>query len=234
MELLKLGYIVLTLATLIFLLIIGNKAIKSTSGNRGKDRIILYSGLLFWQIYIFIVCWTGFLKSYEFPPRFALLLILPLFIFTGVFLYKNRNKKWIQAIPEHWVVYFQSFRILVETLFVFSVIEGVLNYHVTIEGFNFDMIFGITAPFVAFSAYSSSKKLISKKGVVLWNYLGLVVLSSVIFVFVTCIYVPGIYGSDVPLLPLVSMEYPYVLIAGFLMPVAVFLHVLSLVQLTRK
>jgi len=114
------------------------------------------------------------------------------------------------------------------------VAEGVLNHHVTIEWYNFDMVFGFTAPIVGYLAYTSSKKLISKNSVLVWNYLGLGVLVSVIFVFITCVYVPGIYGSKVPLLPLESMEYPYVLIAGFLMPVAVFLHVLSAVQLTRK
>ena len=100
-----------------------------------------------------------------------------------------------------------------------------------IEGYNFDMIFAFTAPLVAYGVYV--KKWFSKKVVLIWNYIGLGILASVIFVFMTVIYKPEIYGSDIPLLPLEAFTYPYVLIAGFLMPVAVFLHVLSIVQLNK-
>ena len=225
---LQLGYITLTLVTIIFLLIIGFKAIYSTSTNPKKDKIILIFGLAIWHLFILFLSSTNVLKSYEFPPRFAIAFIIPSFIFTGFFLYHSRNKKWIHEIPQHWIVYFQSFRIVVETLFVFSVAQGIFNYHVTIEGYNFDMIFAFTAPIVAYAVYS--KQWFSKKIVLIWNYVGLGVLASVIFLFMTAVYKPEIYGSDIPLIPLEAFTYPYVLIAGFLMPVAVFLHVLSIVQ----
>jgi len=229
---LQLGYITLTLVTIIFLLIIGFKAINSTSTNPKKDKIILIFGLAIWHLFILLLSSTKLLQSYDFPPRFAIAFIIPSFIFTGIFLYKSRNKKWIHEIPEQWIVYFQSFRIVVETLFVFSVAQGILNYHVTIEGYNFDMIFAFTAPIVAYVVYS--KKAFSKKIVLIWNYVGLGVLASVIFLFITVVYKPQIYGSELPLLPLEALTYPYVLIAGFLMPVAVFLHILSIVQLKTK
>jgi hypothetical protein len=50
----------------------------------------------------------------------------------------------------------------------------------------------------------------------------------------TSIYAPELYGSEIPLLPLEAMGYPYVLIAGFLMPTAVFLHILSIIQVSIK
>lgn len=230
--LLKLGYIALTLLTILFLLFIGFKAINTSSPNPKKDKIILIFGLAFWQVFILFLSSTNILQSYEFPPRFAIAFIIPSFIFTGTFLYQNRNKNWIQEIPEHWIIYFQSYRILVETLFVFSVAQGILNYHVTIEGYNFDMIFAITAPIIAFAVYT--KKWLSKKILLIWNYVGLGVIASIIFLFLTVVYKPEIYGSDIPLLPLEALSYPYVLIAGFLMPVAVFLHVLSIIQLRTK
>lgn len=230
--LLKLGYLALTLVTIIFLLRIGFKAIKSSSSKPKRDKILLIFGLAIWQFFILSLSSTSLLQSYEFPPRFALAFIVPSFIFTGVFLYRSRNKKWIHEIPQHWIIYFQSFRIVVETLFVFSVAQGILNYHVTIEGYNFDMIFGFTAPVIAYAVFN--RKWLSKKAVLFWNYVGLGVLASVIFLFITAIYKPDLYGSNIPLLPLEAFTYPYVLIAGFLMPVAVFLHVLSILQLRNS
>lgn len=229
---LKIAYLGLTSITVLFLILIGFKAINKTSNNSKKDKTILILGLIAWQLFIFAITSTGILKSYEFPPRFVIAFIIPSFLFTGVFLFRNRNKKWIHSIPEHWIIYFQSFRILVETLFVFSVAQGILHYHVTIEGYNFDMVFAFTAPIIAFLVYN--KKVLPKKSILIWNYIGLSVIASIIFVFLTTTYKPEMYGSTIPLLPLEALTYPYVLIAGFLMPVAVFLHILSIIQLKTE
>jgi len=229
---LKIAYIGLTLLTILFLIIIGYKAINDTSSNPKKDKYILTFALFIWQIFILALSSSDILKSYEFPPRFAIAFIVPSFIFTGVFLYQSRNKNWIKSIPEQWIIYFQSFRILVEILFVLSVSKGIFNYQVSIEGYNFDMIFAFTAPIITFLVYN--KKLLSRKVILVWNYIGLTVLASVIFLFLTSVYKPEIYGGALPLLPLEALTYPYVLIAGFLMPTAVFLHILSIVQLKKE
>jgi hypothetical protein len=44
------------------------------------------------------------------------------------------------------------------------------------------------------------------------------------------IYFPKVYGSEIPLLPLETLGYAYVLIAGLLMPSPLFLHILSIIQ----
>lgn len=230
--LLEIGYIVLTIITLSFLLFIGFKAISNTSNNPKKDKLTLVIGLLSWQLFIIIISLSGIIKSYNFPPRFAIAFIIPSFIFTGIFLSRNKNKQWIQAIPEQWIVYYQSFRVMVETLFVFTVAKGILPTLVSIEGYNFDMILGASAPIITYLVYN--KKILSRKVILIWNFTGLAILASVIFLFLTGTYKPELYGSETPLIPLEAFTYPYVLIAGFLMPVAVFLHVLSIIQLSRK
>lgn len=229
---LKISFILLTLITNLFLIFIGFKAIDKTLKKQIAPKALLITLLIAWQVYIYLLSSTDVLLSYDFPPLFALAFIIPSFIFTGIFLYWNRNKKWITSIPEHWIIYFQSFRILVETLFVFAFTQGIFNQEVTIEGYNFDMIFAITAPLVAYFVYT--KKVISKRLLIQWNCLGIGVLSSVIIVFMISIYKPTVFGGTAPLLPMESMTYPYVLIAGFLMPVAVFLHVLSILQLKKR
>lgn len=226
------AFIALSLLTNLFLILIGYRAIHATSTNPKKDKTRLLVGIILWQLVLLAVASTGILKSHNFPPRFAIAFIVPSFIFIGIFLSRNRNKKWITSIPEHWIIYFQSFRIIVEILFVFAVAKGIFNYHVTIEGYNFDMVFAFTAPIVAYLVYT--KKVLSRKIVLVWNYVGLSVLASVIFLFLTSLYAPQIYGSAAPLMPLEAFSYPYVLIAGFLMPVAVFLHILSIIQLMKK
>ena len=231
---LQIAYHLLNLAVLGLVGAIGFKGINGAFGNthkakRKKSLLLLF--LMGWQLYIMALGQTDILNSFELPPRFVMLLILPAFLFTGIFIYKNRNNSWLKHIPKSWLVNAQAFRIVVETLFVFSVAEGVLHPNVTIEGYNFDMVLGISAPIIAFLAFG--KNLISEKMVMAWNYVGLLVLASVIFVFLTTTFFPSFYGNATNLMPIAFTYYPYTLVPGFLMPVAVFLHVLSIVQLRR-
>jgi len=233
---LQIAYFALSLLTVILILLGANRVIKKTHPNdaaaQKKYFLMVLIPLLLWHLYVFLVARTGFFTNYEFPPRFVLFLILPLFAFTGIFLYLSRHKQWIKNVPEPWLVYYQTFRIGIESLFLFSVSAGILHSQVTLEGYNYDMIFAMTAPIVGYLAYS--KKIFSRKIVKYWNFLGLAVIASIIFLFISTNFLPELYGSKVSLMPQGIGYYPYILVAGFLMPSAVFMHVLSIVVLSRK
>lgn len=230
---LKLAYLGLTLVMSFTLIFIGFYAINSTfnSDKRARKKALVVTGVIGFNLYIYLVTIFGFIQTLSFPPRFALTMILPAFLFTGVFIYANRNNDWIMSIPKHWLFYIQSFRVLVESIFVASVAAGVLHVEATIEGYNFDMIYALTIPVLGFLIFN--RKVLSLRVALLWNYLGLLVIASIIFVFMTTIFVPQMYGSPTPLMPIEGLTYPYVLVAGFLMPAAVFLHALSIAQLKR-
>lgn len=232
---LKLSYVGLTLVMLIIIYFIGNYAIiQSTPDQKSRNRkkAILVIGLLLWQLYVYLIGTSGFLADFSLPPRFAILLILPLFAFTGIFLRINRNKFWIKTIPTIWITAYQSFRILIETIFVYTVAAGILHKNVTIEGYNYDMVFGYTAPIIAIIIYKSRE--LPKRLLLVWNYLGLAVISVIIFLFISTIYFPEMYGPGVGFSTTDFTMYPYVLVPGFLMPSAVFMHVLSIIQLRKK
>jgi hypothetical protein len=231
---LQLGYIGLTLLINLILLLIGIKAIDKTFADSLKaktKKTLLFSCLVSRQLYIFAVAATGILQNFDFPPKFVLFLILPALLFTGIFIYKNRNANWIQNIPKPWLVYYQTFRIAVEILLVFSVTAGILHSNISIQGYNFDLIFAFTAPVVAYIIFQ--KKTYKENIAILWNFLGLIVIASIIFLFITSIYFPHIYGSETNLISTDFGKYPYVLVPGFLMPSAVFIHILSIVQLSK-
>ena len=232
---LKLSYIGLSLLMSLILIFIGKIAIYKTfedSVIRKKKLTKVILGIIGWHIYMFALASSGILQDLTFPPRFAIFMIIPAFIFTGIFMHKNKNNKWIENIPERWLIYYQTFRIAIETLFVYTVAEGILHPNVTIEGYNYDMIYAFTAPLIGLLVFNL--KAIPKKIALLWNYLGLVVIASIIFLFMTTIYVPHMYGPDTIPFPMGFTLYPYVTVAGFLMPSAVFIHVLSIVQLSKS
>ena len=192
----------------------------------------IFLGLLIWQIFIFLVSKSGFTVNIEFPPRFGILFIIPSFIFTAVFLFRNRNKEWITKISNRQITLFQSFRIAVELLFVWSCAEGILHENVTIEGYNFDMLFGFSALLVYVLVYLL--KIGGQKLLLFWNYLGILVLLSVIFVFNSTLYFPHVYGLEQTPMTTSFLEYPYILVAGFMMPLAVFFHCLSILHIKKR
>lgn len=230
---LQLGYLTLTLVVCLLLIYFGFSTINKAfdEPKRSKKKALLIGGIIAWQLYLALIGSMDFIQSYAFPPRFFLVMILPAFIFTGVFVYRNSQRNWLLYLPTKQVFFFQSFRILVESLFVASVAQGILHKEASIEGYNFDMVYALTVPIVGLIAFRGSSP--NLKLVRAWNYLGLAVLVTVIFVFMTSIYKPELYGATEPLLPLKAMTYPYDLVAGCLMPVAVFMHVLSIAQLNR-
>lgn len=77
---LKLAYLGLTIVTILFLTIIGFKAINESSSYAQKNKMKLLLGLILWQLLILLVDSTGILKPYEFPPRFAIAFIIPFFL----------------------------------------------------------------------------------------------------------------------------------------------------------
>ena len=232
---LQLGYIGLSLLMTIIIYFIAARAINDKGNFDRKVKrkpLLLIIGLILWHLYLFLIAQSGFLQDFSFPPRVVLVVILPAFLFTGIFIFRNRNIQWIQHIPSHWLLFYQTFRILIETLFVFSVAKGVLPYHVTIEGYNMDLIFALTAPVIGFLVYKRSKHSINLA--IAWNFIGLTVIATILFLFMTTIYFPQFFGSSEPLMSKEFGVYPYPLVAGFLMPSAVFMHVLSIVQLIKR
>jgi len=223
---LKLGYIGLSVIMTMVLLGID---LKATQKSNIRPPVKLLYALLAWHLYIYLISLTGIIENLDFPPRFALLTILPAFLFVGWFAYKVKNLEWLTAIPPHWLIFYQSFRIGIETLFVFTVSAGLLHPNVTIEGYNYDMIYAITAVLAGFLVLKGNYKV----GIA-WNYVGLLVIASIITLFQLTIYVPEVFGPGTEEFPAGFLQYPYILVPAFLMPSAVFIHVLSIVQLKRK
>lgn len=231
---LQLAYLGLSVLMTAIIILIGLKAINTTFSEKTvvrKKKILLIASLVSWHLYVFVLASTDAMDDLSFPPRFFLFTILPAFIFTGIFIYINRNNSWIQNIPSHWLFFYQSFRIGIETLFIFTVAKGILHPNVTIEGYNFDLIYAFTVLVIGLFTFKKFDKY--NQIIIWWNYLGLAIIAFIIFLFQSTLYIPEIYGEIKPF-PMEFLNYPYVLVVSFLMPSAVFIHILSIVQLRKK
>lgn len=76
--------------------------------------------LIAWLLLLGILSIRGFFTNFSLPPRlgFALLVPLPLVL---LFTRSQAGKQWLHYIKPQWLIYLQSFRILVEIALWFLV-----------------------------------------------------------------------------------------------------------------
>ena len=196
-----------------------------------SKKFLMASGVVFgWIAYLTILSLTGILKDLDLPPKFPLLVFLPLVIGFIAFYRRSRNSEVIKQIPKTWPVYFQSFRIIVELILLYTFYANIIPESATFEGLNFDILMGISAPFVA---YLLVRRNGSRALQYLWNILGVSMVLFVAYIVATSMYFPEMWDSKVPLVSMEFIEMPYLLLAGFLAPIAIFMHVVSLAQLRK-
>lgn len=231
---LEISYIGLSIL-MVLIIIFGyrNTLIKVIQDKKARNRrmIILVGFLVFWFGYLIFLSTQEILFDLTLPPKMPILIFLPLIIIMMIFYFKNRNDVVLKAIPITYPVYYQTFRIFVELLLVFTFYKNIIPKTATFEGLNFDILMGITAPFMAYFVFRKPIKSIFLAKA--WNILGILMVLFVAFIIATGFYQPQIWGSETQLVEFEFVQMPYLLIAGFLAPSAIFMHVVSLMQLRK-
>ena len=198
---------------------------------RTKNLAIAVLFGMFWISYVAAIVMTGWLDDLSLPPKFPLLIIAPFILFLVFFYRSQRKSQVISNIPHKWLIIFHTFRILVEVMLYFTFIEGVIPESATFDGNNFDIIMGISAPIVALTIYRNLQK--NRRLAAAWNVLGILMILVVAVTIGTSMYAPQLWGSETTLVSMEFVEYPYFLIASLIAPGAIFVHVISLIQLRQ-
>jgi hypothetical protein len=224
-------YVLFTLVVVMILLlayrrVLQRMTIPAKERSRKFTKVMIYLGI--WFGYLVGISVTGILKDLNFPPKFPLLIFLPIVIFYVVFFRSSKKSRVIKAIPSTWLAYFQSFRIVVELLLYFTFTAGIVPKSATFEGLNFDIFMGISALLIGYFFVGKRR---SRSVLYVWNTIGILMVLFVGFIIATSMYAPQIWGSEVPLVNLKFVEMPYLLLAGFLAPLAIFVHLLSILKL---
>ncbi len=226
------GFIILTLV-IAALLIAGafsvSMVVIAEPSKRNAFRLRFVLILACWLVYVGALSSSGILLVPGFPPRFPLLLVMPAFMFISFFFVSGKFKHIIAATPAKWLVYIQSFRIFVELLLFKAFLENLVPREATFEGYNFDIIIGISALIVPSLAFRNGKT--NMPVLRFYNLAGFTTLAIVIFVFVTQYYFPAVWHKQPSNAPIGVGGFPFAFLPGFLMPVAVFIHVFSLVKI---
>lgn len=174
----------------------------------------------------FLVLWIGLITGLSFVP-----LSLPfwalstaLFILVSLGFLVPSSKTFLYSLDVEMLHYLHLWRLPFAFVFLWLYQAGYSGLTSTFEGLNYDIVIGLTAPVIASLAFS--QKMLNREILIGWNVLGL--LAWGIAAWLT--------GSDtLKNLPLAHLfgQLPYVFYWGFLIPISLLSHLLSLAHLFK-
>jgi hypothetical protein len=180
-----------------------------------------------WLLLLGILSARGFFSDFSrVPPRLIIALLTPLpvvFFFTR----SRAGKQFLQQLQPQWLIYLQSFRILVEIGLWILVRNGSLPEQMSFEGRNFDILTGLFAFPVGY--YVFVKKTWPPLVALLYNIAGLVLLVNVVAISSLSLPTPLLAFHNGPDSSLIT-TFPFIYLPGLLVPLAYTLHIFSLRQ----
>lgn len=175
----------------------------------------------FWLILILSIGHTGLLGKFDKFPAPFMFFFAALMLMSFFLAYSKYGTAVIQKVTLANLVFFQSFRILAEIVLFLALKEGLAPVQMTFEGYNFDIVTGISA--LVLGIYLRKR---THKKLTLWfNLLGLVFLGIIAFIALTSMPSPMRLFMKDPSNIWVTTS-PYILLPGVLVVAAMTLHLL--------
>lgn len=231
-QLTQVGYIALSIICVV--LIYGglqSALAKSTFTPQKQKRIArqFILGVLGWALLVSFLAWIQFFAEFSaIPPRFIIVLLVPLLTILGLTIFSSDLAEILRHVPPAHLVYIQSFRIVVELLIWLLFLQDLLPIQMTFEGYNFDVLTGLTAPIVAYFCFV--KKQWPRWVAIAWNFTGLVLVFTIITISVFSFPTPFRYFMNEPANRIVA-QFPFVWLPAILVTIAYSMHFFSLKQL---
>jgi len=224
----------LTLICLVIILTGLRIGLKKTKWKKNMQNKIFFGItfiLMIWIGLLTVLSINGFFTDFnKLPPRPALAILIPLpIIFLIAF--SKAGTQLLQTVPSHWLVFMQSFRIIVELLLLFAFMAGKLPVQMTFEGRNFDVLTGVLALPVGYIL--ARKKTHAPKLAIAFNIVGIILLLNILVIAVLSMPTSIRYFMNEPSNTLVG-QFPFILLPGVLVPIAYTMHIFSLRQLLAK
>lgn len=199
------------------------------SNNRDKASLIMLAiliwlsiqgGLSYSQFYLNTVGNT--------PPPFTLMGFIPAFLFIAYLFLTVRGKLFIDSLPLFELSLLSIVRIPVEFILYWLFVQQLLPEEMTFQGYNFDIIAGLTAPLIAY--WGIKKKVIPRNVILLWNYVSLILLLTIIIlsVFSFPSFIQG-YAFQQPNIGM--LYFPFFWLPSFIVPVVFFSHLVAIRRL---
>ena len=215
-------FILATILTYSFFIIAVNKQ------NSARTTFIISLIMLLWLTIQYFLAKNDFYQvTNTLPPRIALLGGPPLLGILFLFI-SRRGRKFIDSLPSSILTLLHSVRILVELTLFWLFAYRAVPLIMTFEGRNFDILAGLSAPFVYYFGFVNSK--IGKGFMITWNIICLLLLFNIVIIAILSIPTPFQRISfNQPNIAI--LYFPFNWLPCFVVPAVLFSHLAVLRKL---
>lgn len=199
-----------------------------TDAGRGATRLLL--GLCAWLALTGLLARAGLFTDFESrPPKLVLAVVVALV--AVVMLARSRVGERLSTLPLWMLVGLQGFRLPLECVMHQAAAEGVMPVQMSFSGANFDVVTGALAVALAFALRRRALP-----AAVLWafNLLGLALLATIVTIAIASTPMFRAFGEAPERVNTFVAYAPFVWLPTFLVPLALFGHLLLWRRLTRN
>ena len=197
------------------------------AAHRSKVVLLFCVALLAVQA---MVATTGFFtNTHTLPPRFLFLVGPPMVLIVGLFSTKQ-GRAFLDRLDLGALTLLHAIRVLVEFVLFWLFLNKAVPELMTFEGRNFDILSGISAPFIYYFGFV--KKKLNPKIILLWNLVCLGLLFNIVFYAIFSVPYP--FQKFAFSQPNIGVLYfPFIWLPGFIVPVVLLSHLVAIRQLIR-
>ena len=223
-------FILTTIATLLLFY----WTVKNSSAETVRKRsTTILAVLVIWLIIQAVLAINNVYNSdtTSIPPKLLLLGVAPM-ILTIIFLFiTKKGRLFIDSLPLENITWLNIIRIPVELVLLGLFIHKAAPQLMTFEGRNFDILSGITAPFIAWFGFA--KNMLSRKIILAWNFICLALLANIVInAILSAPFFLQQFAFDQPNIAI--LYFPFIWLPAFIVPVVLFGHLVSIRQLIRS
>ena len=199
---------------------------------KSKKATTILFGLIIWLTIQAVLTLKNVYNSdaASIPPKILLFGILPAVLII-IFLFATRKgRKFIDSLPLTNITYLNVVRIPVELILFWLFLNKTIPQLMTFEGRNFDIIAGITSPFIAYFGLTKGK--LSNQLILCWNFICLALLFNIVINAFFSVPSPlQKFAFDQPNIAI--LNFPFSWLPTFIVPVVLFGHLTSIRQLIK-
>lgn len=214
------------IATIFLLTVLGVAAALVCATER---RLYTVLGLSGWLAFSAALAVGGWLAGFDARPPHFFVFMLPTFVATLALAGSRIGASVADRIGFAALTGFQVFRVPVEWVLFALHRDGVAPVQMSFEGWNFDVLTGLSAPLLAWLV---SRGWIGRRGLLAWNCAGLALLANIVAIAVLSTPTPLRVFWNEPANTFVA-GWPWIWLPGFLVPAALLGHLVSLRKIAR-
>ncbi len=205
----------------------------SNSEQTRKKAIPIFIGLTIWlTIQAFLTLQNIYNSDTNtFPPKIMLTGIFPAILTITLLFITTKGRQFIDSLPIKNLTYLNIVRIPVEIVLFWLFLNKAIPELMTFEGRNFDILAGITAPFIAH--FGLKKQKISQNAILIWNFICLGLLINIV--------VNALFSAPSPIQKfafeqpnIAILNFPFSWLPTFIVPAILFGHLTSIRQLLKQ